>query len=156
VLAIRLALLRESAPTAEQIDSVAGALLLDSLATEVVRVRIDFTQYAEAYYFHDGEDHSSLAAILGYASVLARRGQAARRPDVRLTGDLLANALEDLAGILDQRFLHTGGPSSRSRVSGGCSRCRRSRDSSRDSRETQVTSVRVTGGRAVSSRGWSH
>jgi hypothetical protein len=28
---------------------------------------------------------------------------------VRLTGDVLAGALEDLAAILDQRFLHTGG-----------------------------------------------
>ncbi len=110
VLAVRLALLRASSPSAEQIDSVTGALLLESLATEVVRVRIDFTQYAEAYYFHDGEDHSSLAAILGYASALARRGRTARRPDVRLAGDLLAHALDDLAGILDQRFLHTGGP----------------------------------------------
>ncbi|NUS09505.1 MAG: two pore domain potassium channel family protein, partial [Nonomuraea sp.] len=59
VLAIRLALLHRSAPTTEHIDTVAGAALLDSLATEVVRVRVDFTQYAEAYYFHDGEDHSS-------------------------------------------------------------------------------------------------
>ncbi|MGW3124533.1 potassium channel family protein [Streptomyces sp. NPDC001107] len=109
VLAIRLALLHRSAPTAGHIDSVAGAALLDSLATEVVQVRIDFTQYAEAYYFHDGEDHSSLAAILGFAVALARQGQAARRPDVRLTGNLLAGALDDLATILDQRFLHTGG-----------------------------------------------
>lgn len=86
-----------------------GASLLDSLATEVVRIRIDFTQYAEAYYFHDGEDHASLAAMVGYAAHLAQRGQAARRPEVRLTGDVLAGALEDLATILDQRFLHTGG-----------------------------------------------
>lgn len=109
VLAIRLALLHRSAPTAEHIDGVSGAALLDGLATEVVRVRIDFTQYAEAYYFHDGEDHSSLAAVLGYAVALARQGQAARRPDVRLAGDLLAGALDDLATILDQRFLHLDG-----------------------------------------------
>jgi len=109
VLAIRLALLRDSAPTPQQIDCTAGAVLLDSLATEVVRVRIDFTQYAEAYYFHDGEDHSSLAAMVGYAVTLARRGQTARQPEVRLAGDVLAGALEDLATILDQRFLHTGG-----------------------------------------------
>lgn len=109
VLAIRLALLRDAAPTPQQIDCTAGALLLDSLATEVVRVRIDFTQYAEAYYFHDGEDHSSLAATVGYAATLAQRGQAAQRPEVRLAGDLLAGALNDLAAILDQRFLHTGG-----------------------------------------------
>ncbi|MFE7896866.1 potassium channel family protein [Streptomyces sp. NPDC057424] len=109
VLAVRLALLRGSDPATEQLDCAVGALLLDSVATEVVRVRIDFTQYAEAYYFHDGEDHASLAAMVGYASDLARRGQAARRPDVRLTGDVLAGALDDLATVLDQRFLHTGG-----------------------------------------------
>ena len=78
VLAIRLALLRDSDPATQQIDCTAGALLLDSLATEVVRVRIDFTQYAEAYYFHDGEDHASLAAMVGYADALAQRGQAGR------------------------------------------------------------------------------
>lgn len=108
-LAVRLALLRGADPTTRQLDCTTGALLLDSLATEVVRVRIDFTQYAEAYYFHDGEDHTSLAAMVGRAAVLAQRGQAARRPDVRLAGDLLADALEDLAAVLDQRFLHTGG-----------------------------------------------
>ncbi|MER5998238.1 potassium channel family protein [Nonomuraea angiospora] len=109
VLAIRLALLHRSDPSMRQLDCAAGASLLGSLATEVVRVRIDFTQYAEAYYFHDGEDHSSLAATIGYATRLAQRGQAARRADVRLTADLLAGALEDLATILDQRFLHTNG-----------------------------------------------
>ncbi|MEV0598906.1 potassium channel family protein [Streptomyces sp. NPDC050315] len=109
VLAVRLALLQDSDPTPEQLDCMAGALLLDGLATEVVRIRIDFTQYAEAYYFHDGEDHSSLAATVGYAATLAQRGQATRRADARLAGDLLAGALKDLASILDQRFLHTGG-----------------------------------------------
>lgn len=109
VLAVRLALLRRSDPTARQLDSAVAALILDSLATEVVRVRIDFTQYAEAYYFHDGEDHAALAATVGYAASLAQRGQAAQRADVRLMGDVLAGALEDLATILDQRFLHTGG-----------------------------------------------
>lgn len=109
VLAIRLALLRDAQPTPGQIDCTAGALMLDSLAHEVVRVRIDFTQYTEAYYFHDGEDNSSLAAVVGYATDLAQRGREARRPEVRLAGDLLGGALEDLATILDQRFLHTGG-----------------------------------------------
>ncbi|GAA3309172.1 hypothetical protein GCM10020295_73140 [Streptomyces cinereospinus] len=109
VLAVRLALLRDADPATRQLDSTAGALLLDGLAVEVARVRIDFTQYAEAYYFHDGEDHSSLAATVGYAAALAEHGQAAGRPDVRLAGRLLAGALADLAAILDQRFLHTGG-----------------------------------------------
>ncbi|MGW2618975.1 potassium channel family protein [Streptomyces sp. NPDC001500] len=109
VLAVRLALLRDADPAPRQLDCTAGALLLDGLATEVVRIRIDFTQYAEAYYFHDGEDHASLAAMAGYAAVLARRGQAAGQPEAQLAGALLAGALEDLAAILDQRFLHTDG-----------------------------------------------
>ncbi|WP_405521699.1 hypothetical protein OG426_01145 [Streptomyces canus] len=110
VLAVRLALLRDAAPAIRQIDSTAGALLLDSLSTEVVRIRIDFTQYAEAYYFHDGENHSSLAAMIGFAAVPAERGEAAGRPEVRLAGALLAGALKGRADILDQRFLRTGGP----------------------------------------------
>jgi hypothetical protein len=109
VLAVRLALLRDTGAATRQIDCTAGALLLHGLALEVVRVRIDFTQYAEAYYFHDGEDHSSLAAMVGYAAALAGHGQAATRPEVRLAGELLAGALADLAAVLDQRFLHTGG-----------------------------------------------
>ncbi|MYS13102.1 potassium channel family protein [Streptomyces sp. SID4982] len=109
VLAVRLALLRDADPAPAQIDCTAGALLLDSLLAEVVRVRVDFTQYAEAYYFHDGEDQSSLAAVIGFAFVLAERGKSARLPEVRLAGTLLAGALGDLAGILDQRFLRTGG-----------------------------------------------
>jgi hypothetical protein len=109
VLAIRLALLHRSEPSMQQLDSTAGAAMLENLATDVVRVRVDFTQYAEAYYFHDGEDHSSLAATIGYAVHLAQRAQEARRAEVRLTATVLADALEDLANILDQRFLHTNG-----------------------------------------------
>lgn len=109
VLAIRLALLHRSGMSVQELDCAVGAALLDGLATEVVRVRIDFTQYAEAYYFHDGEDDSSLAATIGYAFRLARHGQEARRGDVRLAATVLADALEDLSAVLDQRFLHTDG-----------------------------------------------
>ncbi|QFG21262.1 potassium channel family protein [Actinomadura sp. WMMB 499] len=109
VLATRLALLQRADPSVPELDCAVGASLLGSLATEVVRVRIDFTQYAEAYYFHDGEDDSSLAATIGYAFRLAQRGQAARRADVRLTSRVLADALRDLSIVLDQRFLRTDG-----------------------------------------------
>jgi hypothetical protein len=109
VLAIRLALLRQADPLAQQLDGALGASLLESVATEVVRVRVDFTQYAEAYYFHDGENHVSLASSVGYATELAQRGQAAGHPDVRLAAGMLAGALEALATVLDEQFLHTGG-----------------------------------------------
>lgn len=111
VLAIRLALLRSSKPSTPQLDCALGASLLESLATDVVRVRVDLTQYAEAYYFHDGEDHTSLAATIGYAVELAQRGRAAQRPDVCLAATMLDGALEDLATVIDQQFLRTGGTS---------------------------------------------
>ncbi|MFF7652496.1 potassium channel family protein [Streptomyces sp. NPDC007983] len=111
VLAIRLVLLRQAASSAHQLDCALGASLLESLATEVVRIRVDFTQYAEAYYFHDGENHASLAASVGYAADLAQRGQAAHGSDVRLAASMLAGALQSLAAVLDEHFLHTGGTS---------------------------------------------
>ncbi|MGW0817478.1 potassium channel family protein [Streptomyces viridiviolaceus] len=109
VLALRLALLYRAGSSPQQLDTVAGAGLLQSLATEVMRVRIDFTQYPESYYFHDGEDQTSLAAMAGYAADLAEHGHAAQRAEVRLAAAVLSGALEDLAAVLDRRFLRTGG-----------------------------------------------
>jgi uncharacterized membrane protein len=96
------------------LESSAGATTLDSLVGEVVRVRLDFSQYPEAYYFHDGADRTSLAVMVRHAVVLAERGQTAGRTDVRLTAGVLAAALDDLAQTLDQRHLYNGG--SRGRV----------------------------------------
>ncbi|UGY94594.1 potassium channel family protein [Streptomyces gobiensis] len=108
-LALRLSLLRRADPSPRQLDSAAGASLLESLSTDVARVRVDFSQYPEAYYFHDGEDDTALAASVGYAAELAQHWQTGQREDVRLTAAMLAGALDDLAAILDQHFLHTGG-----------------------------------------------
>ncbi|WP_342786976.1 potassium channel family protein [Streptomyces tailanensis] len=108
-LAVRLALLRHADPGMRLLESSAGATTLDSLAGEVVRVRIDFAQYPEAYYFHDGADRTSLAVMVRHAVLLAERGQAAGRTEVRLTAGVLAAALDDLAKTLDQRHLYNGG-----------------------------------------------
>jgi hypothetical protein len=107
VLAIKLASLRGAGGAVLRLDSAAG--LLASLAAEVVHVRVGLTQHAETYYFHDGEDRSSLAAMVGYAADLSVRGQMSPRSDVRLTAALLAHALEDFAATLDERFLHVEG-----------------------------------------------
>ncbi len=40
---------------------------------------------------------------------LADRAAGARHPDVRLSAAVLRAALDDLAAILDERFLHTHG-----------------------------------------------
>lgn len=108
-LALRLSCLARIHPTTEQIDSNAGAAILDGLAGAVTVVSVDFQQYAESYYFHDGDDHTSLARQIACAVNLADRAAGARHPDVRLSAAVLRAALDDLAAILDERFLHTRG-----------------------------------------------
>ncbi|WP_406000274.1 potassium channel family protein [Streptomyces sp. NBC_00829] len=108
-LALRLSQLQRNDPSPLQLDSPLGTAILDNLAAEVARISVDFVQYAESYYFHDGEDHTSLASRIPYAAALADRGSAVGHAEVRLAASLLTTALEDLALILDQRFLHTGG-----------------------------------------------
>ncbi len=109
-LALRLSHLSRTHPSREQVDSPAGAAMLDSLATALSVVTVDFLQYAESYYFHDGDDRTSLARQIGYALNIADQASEARHPDVRLASAVLGTALEDLATILDERFLHTQGP----------------------------------------------
>jgi hypothetical protein len=82
--------------------------VLDGLAGEIARVCVDFTQYPESYYFHDGSGHTSLAQAIGYVD-LAEQTQRAPHAAIRLAGSVLAAALDDLAAVLDDRFLHTRG-----------------------------------------------
>ncbi|MFD7782052.1 potassium channel family protein [Streptomyces nojiriensis] len=109
-LALRLSHLSRTHPSKEQIDSPAGAAMLDSLATSLSVAAVDFLQYAESYYFHDGDDRTSLALQIGYALDIADEASEAGHRDVRLASTVLRSALEDLASILDERFLHTQGP----------------------------------------------
>ncbi|MFE2164024.1 hypothetical protein ACFXB3_02965 [Streptomyces sp. NPDC059447] len=70
---------------------------------------MDFLQYTESYYFFDGDERTSLARQVTGAVNLADQATAARHPDVRLSAAVLRAALNDLAAILDERFLHTRG-----------------------------------------------
>ncbi|MEU8570725.1 potassium channel family protein [Streptomyces pathocidini] len=108
-LALRLSQLQRNDPSPGQLDSPAGAAVLHGLAEEVARVSVDFLQYAESYYFHDGAGRISLAARVRYAAELADHGSTARLAEVRFAAALLGTALEDLAVVLDERFLHNGG-----------------------------------------------
>ncbi|WP_030688935.1 potassium channel family protein [Streptomyces globisporus] len=110
-LALRLSHLGRSRLTTEALDSAGGAALLDGLASALSTVTVDFLQYAESYYFYDGEENISLAGRLGHAVGLVDWAERARHPDVRLSASLLRTALDDLATVLDERFLRTGGPS---------------------------------------------
>ncbi|GAA0482616.1 hypothetical protein GCM10010361_54360 [Streptomyces olivaceiscleroticus] len=108
-LALRIAHLRRASPAAGRLNSSAGAAVLDGLAADVARTCVDFLQYAESYYFHDGHDDTSLALNVAYAWEVADRARRAPHADAAVPAAALTAALEDLADILDQRFLHTAG-----------------------------------------------
>ncbi|WP_049564517.1 potassium channel family protein [Streptomyces sp. SBT349] len=108
-----LALLRRAGLTDPVLDSPGGAAILGNLARDLLCIHVDLSQYPETYYFHDSErgleSDATLSATVGYATDLARRGRAATRADVQLSGTLLAGALDELATVLDTHFLRTGG-----------------------------------------------
>jgi hypothetical protein len=110
-LAVRLTLLHRAgaADSVAALDASILAEVLENLATEIVQVRVDLTQYAETYYFHDSDPSAALPGTLAYAADLSTAGRTARRADVRLSATLLAHAVEDLAHVLDRQFLHVGG-----------------------------------------------
>ncbi|MET0763924.1 MAG: hypothetical protein ABWY29_03605, partial [Blastococcus sp.] len=111
VLAIRLSLLRraDAVRVLAEEDVPMAANLLEDLAGELVQIRVDLTQYAETYYFRDGEEPQSLAASIGTAVQLAQVAQRSARADMRFAGRLLDTALDDFAGRLDEHFLRVGG-----------------------------------------------
>lgn len=111
VLAIRLTLLRraDTFNALPELDSAMAAVLLENLATSIVGVRVDLSEYAETYYFREDEPGTSLAATLGYAAELAQAGANSPRADVRLAAAYLDCSLDDFASVLDDRFLHIGG-----------------------------------------------
>ncbi|MCZ2820977.1 potassium channel family protein [Modestobacter sp. VKM Ac-2977] len=110
-LALRLSLLG-------RVDSVAllsdpqgqlAAPVLAGLADDLAQARIDLTQYAETYYFRDGEEESSLPAMIGFAVRLSAAARTAPRADVRVGGELLGHAVADFSRIVDAHFLNGGG-----------------------------------------------
>jgi len=115
VLAVRLDLLARAG--AEQqllaLSPVSAAALLTELTAGLAQTSVDLAQYAETYYFRDVEASSSLAATLGHAEALARRGTTSDHPDVRLAARVLSQALDDLAQVLDEQFTRSGGSTAR-------------------------------------------
>ena len=111
-LAIRLSLLdrADAARVLAQEDVPMAASLLEDLAGEVVQARVDLAQYAETYYFRDGEDSVSLPANMATAVKLASAAERSPRADLRFAGKLLDTALGDFARLIDAHFLRVGGP----------------------------------------------
>ncbi|QOV40737.1 two pore domain potassium channel family protein [Streptomyces ferrugineus] len=107
-LALRICHLRRAGVADEQLDCDTGATVLDALAADIARVSVDFAQYPESYYFYDGTGDTSLARSIGYAAELAERMGRAKHPGARIASSVLGAALDDLASVLDERFLRTG------------------------------------------------
>lgn len=79
--------------------------LLDSVAEGLTRVRVDLVQYAETYYFRDGDDRQSLAARLPVVFDLIEAGRAHPAAAVRIATAALTEALEDLGELLATSYV---------------------------------------------------
>lgn len=89
-------------------DPVTATRVLDGLAAEVAKARIDFTQHGETYYFQEEDPDLSLARHLSYALELRDRAAACSAPRVRTSARRLGLALEQLGQKLREDFLGTG------------------------------------------------
>lgn len=109
VLALMLTTLQTARESSHSdIDSI-PVDVLNTLTTNLIEARNDFTQYGATYYFRDVETDSSLAASLGYATALAEEAATSEQPQLRLSGAMLAAAVDRLAGLLAKEFLRFDG-----------------------------------------------
>ncbi|MCT7658969.1 potassium channel family protein [Mycobacterium deserti] len=110
VLALELTTLREarSADPRLGVDDIPTDVLT-ALTASVAETRNDFTQYGATYYFRDMEADSSLAASLEYAIDLGAEASRSERPETRVAAAMLTAAVDRLAKLLDEEFLHLGG-----------------------------------------------
>lgn len=107
LLSLRLHQLTQ-ARTTERLRALEGtfaAHLLEDLAADVTAIRVDLTQYAETFYFHDARPTASLPATLNHACTLAEAGQRDPRQDVALSAAVLTEALAEIAAVLRDQFL---------------------------------------------------
>lgn len=108
VLAVRVRLLAgelEGNPAAAGLAQLPTSTVHE-LASAVTATRIDFTQYAEGYWFFDRPD-TALAAGLPVLLRLADAGRDADRSEQRVAAAVLRGSLDDLAATLDRQFLHS-------------------------------------------------
>ncbi|MCB5283336.1 MULTISPECIES: potassium channel family protein [unclassified Arthrobacter] len=109
-LAIRLTLLARAGYARSIGDADPGAIAwaLESLAVDLVQVRVDLLQTPESYYFREATAVTSLGACIAQAVALSEEAGGAVGPSVRLSGSVLREALEDLAELLRTGFRLSG------------------------------------------------
>jgi hypothetical protein len=80
--------------------------MLFDAATEITRLRNTLAQFPVSYYFHPGENESSLPAIMDYLSELSHGATDSADPSAKLAGTLLKNSLRDYLALVADDFLH--------------------------------------------------
>ena len=110
VVAVRLAALRRAGiqEALHRLNGAAAARMLEDVATGLAAARVNLTQYAETYYFQETDTDTALAANLGFALDLAAEARRSPEPDLQLAAEVLGNALDDFAHLVDQQYLRTG------------------------------------------------
>lgn len=89
-------------------DPAAVSRVLDDVTGQVLRVGVDLTQHSETYNFRESDPALALSAQLPYALELRGAARASASPDVRVSGERLAGALERLREALISGFTVEG------------------------------------------------
>lgn len=92
-----------------EVDPAVATRALDTLTAEVGKVRIDFAQHSEGFYFQESDPDLSLVRQVGYLLTLRDAALASSDALVRGSGRRLSLAVEQLSWVLDTDFLHHGG-----------------------------------------------
>lgn len=95
--------------TMRQTEPAVLTRVLDSLTAEMGKVRIDFAQHSEGFYFQERNPDLSLARQLSFSLRLRDAAQDFPVVSVSSSGQRLGLAIEQLCSVLDADFVHTGG-----------------------------------------------
>lgn len=90
------------------LDPAAVSRTLESVATDVIEVRVSLSQNAETYYFWEEEADISLPASISHAFELCAEAGKCPSPDVRLASGMLEYALDDLGTQVQEQFALAG------------------------------------------------
>ena len=80
---------------------------LSKLTVDLVAIRGDMLQFPITYYFHEGEEKSSLPVVMPHVLDVAQRASSGDRPaEVRMHAARLQAAIDDMAETLATQFLY--------------------------------------------------
>lgn len=105
-LSIRVHLLEDNGyvDTLGEIGTSTGNRVLEEVAVSITQSRVDLTQNTETYYFRESDPRMSFAASVPYLLRLSATARNSPVTEIRLDGELLQSALDDLAQHLSAQF----------------------------------------------------